>query len=168
MLVRATWRQPTALVRFADDAEVEEVVDDTGVVLPKAQVGRIRLPLVKGLAARPPAPGQPWAGDDLQTALRMVRLLGAKPYSAEIAWVDVANFGGRLSDREPAIRLRAEADNRQTDIRFGRLPMDDIFVEEPSNSVKFAWLDKFYQLHGTLAAVDWMDLRLSQLHVSTN
>lgn len=166
VLVRAEYRQPVALASCGDR---EEYIDDSGVVLPRSQVPTDRFyPHISGVVAAPPEPGRRWESPDLSAGLMMVSRLRREAYFNEITTIDVNNYDNRRNLSEPAIVLKAEANGSITDIRFGRLPIDDLAVGEPSTERKLGYLSSFYRKNGSLVGLRWLELRRDTLYVSEN
>jgi len=125
---------------------------------------------IEGAAYDPPAVGQAWAGEDVQDALRLVRMVRMRDYAREISVVDVRNFKNRISSTEPQIQLFAQrGKGPMTRIKFGRFPDPaGDYVVSPKR--KLAYLDSYFQQNGgQLAGLnESMDLRYDTLHVSPN
>ena len=171
VLVQAKFRRPFAFVAAAGGDELT-VVDPDGFVMPIA-ANRLRpeaLPTVRDVASKPPRPGRKWDGADLADGLRLLKLLQDRPYFNEIAVVDVRNFGGRISQLEPHLRMHArDNQGQQTDIRFGRFPAQDGLDYCVSPQRKLEYLDAYYQANGRIAGLNqYIDLRYDRLHVSVN
>jgi len=171
VLVRCEFRRPFALVRsLALPAQKLIPVDAEGVVLPvRPQLLRPGAFVIIGdVASRPPTPGQKWDAPDLADGLRLLKLICEKPYAKEITAIDVRNYNGRISPREPHLRIWAQVGRGlRTDIRFGRFPTgDDDYCVSPAR--KIAYLDKFYRDNGGRLAgqAAFLDLRFDKLHVS--
>jgi len=132
---------------------------------------RIHYVTIDGVASSPPPPGWAWPGDDLAAGLRLVHLVRARPYHAQITVIDVRNHAGRITKNEPDLRMYAQIGRgRPTDIRFGRFPAPGggDYVVSPQR--KMSYLDEYADRHGgRLAGVNsYLDLRFDQLHVSIN
>lgn len=184
VLVKAQWRKPVAIVKYGQDNGPEEYVDESGYILPKHQVRGLVLPRIVGVATQPPqidettaiqlANGNPdvarrlrqkWEGEDVQAGLTMIKTLSAKPYFNEIVVINVANHANRRSLAEPAIRLVAQRGDRVTDIKFGRLPINGLPMEEPSTQHKMWNLDSLAVNPGFGARASF-DLRLNDATIS--
>jgi hypothetical protein len=132
---------------------------------------RIHYVTIDGVTTGPPPPGWQWTGDDLAAGLRLVRLVNARSYRAQITLIDVRNHAGRITRNEPELRLYAQIGRgRPTDIRFGRFPAPcgGDYIISPQR--KLSYLDEYVAAHGgRLAGVNsYLDLRFDQLHVSIN
>jgi len=131
---------------------------------------RIHYVTIDGVAQKPPKDGVKFQSPDLQAALELIKLIRCRPYYAQIAVIDVRNFGCRISQNEPELRMVAQiGQGRATDIRFGRLPRSaaDCVV---SPRRKIWYLDDYADNHnGLLAGINsYLDLRYDYLHVSLN
>ena len=170
LLVSCEFRRPFALVRSATlPAEMLTPVDAEGVVLPLP--GRLlsanAFIVIGDVASRPPPPGEKWDAPDLADGLRLLKLICHKPYAKEITAIDVRNYNGRISPREPHLRIWAQVGRGlRTDIRFGRFPAGEDYCVSPAR--KIAYLDKFYRDNGGRLAgqAAFIDLRFDTLHVS--
>ena len=193
----ASYRKPLAKVRAGDRYEF---VDRDGVRLPAdeapqwisldsartavfidrseappdRQVARIHYVVIDGvdLAACPvPEVGRQWAAGDLRQGLKLVELVCSRPYANQVTAVDVRNHAGRISRREPYLRMYAQVGaGRATDIRFGRFPVPDGADYVVSPERKMSYLDAYVAEHnGRLAGLNsYLDLRHDELHVSIN
>jgi hypothetical protein len=125
-------------------------VPDRGV-----QVGRIHYILIDGVLNAPPRPGERWAGEDLQAGIRLARLLHSRRYWREVTWIDVSNYGWRVTPRtrrEPQLKFCAqEGKSRPTIVEFGRFPdAGGDWVVHPDRKIDN--LDQFVRRHaGQLA-----------------
>ncbi|MFW6132773.1 MAG: hypothetical protein ACOC8F_02665 [Planctomycetota bacterium] len=109
---------------------------------------RVHYFALRGIEATPPAPGEPWTGEDVEAGLRIVELLRDRPYRAQIAEIDVRNVRWRVTRSEPQIRLLArDRWGRRTEIVFGRFPHPDgDWVVTPHE--KMTKLDAYAGRHG--------------------
>jgi len=134
------------------------------------RVSRIHYIIIDGVQSPPPPVGRRWPGDDIAAGLRLIALIAAKPYAYQISAVDVRNYGGRLLEDQPHLRMYAQLGrNRPTDIRFGRFPRSDgDYNVRPAR--KLSYLDEYAADHGgRLAGINrYLDLRHDELHVSLN
>jgi len=126
---------------------------------------------IDGVAALAPPPGKRWPGDDLLAGLRLVQLVGTRPYYAQISLVDVRNHACRITKNEPELRMYAQVgQGKATDIRFGRFPAPGggDYIISPQR--KMSYLDDYVADHqGWLAGRhSYLDLRFDELHVSLN
>jgi hypothetical protein len=192
--VSAEIRRPAAMVRYRGK---HCFVDRAGVLLPTGEVPRWRLAeggryvyyvdrdampvdapaealhyiLIDGVEAKPGRPGQVWPGEDLQAGLRLIDLVGRRPYVREITVVDVRNHDKRISDVEPELRMYAQVgQGMPTDIRFGRFPRPNggDYVVSPQR--KLMHLDQYVADHGgRLAGMNsYIDVRYDELRTSWN
>ncbi len=193
--VRARFRQPVAKIAYQGRTYLTDV---EGVVLPLGQMPRwavrntdvevsyflhrdaapqpgeavrIHYVVIEGLEQPAPAVGAVWPGADLAQGLRLVRLVGTRPYANQIAVVDVRNHARRISKSEPELRMYAQqGQGRPTDIRFGRFPHPDggDWVISPARKIKY--LDDYVtDQNGRLAGVhSYIDVRFDELRVSLN
>jgi hypothetical protein len=125
---------------------------------------------IEGVAVEPPAIGKQWKSDDLADGLKLVRLIGGRPYARQIATIDVRNFAGRVSRAEPHLRMYAQAEGGAvTDIRFGRfsVPGGD-YIIPPERKIQY--LEDYAKSHnGQLAGFNsYIDLRYDELRISMN
>ena len=109
--------------------------------------------------------------DDLLAGLRLVQLVGTRPYYAQISLVDVRNHACRITKNEPELRMYAQVgQGKATDIRFGRFPAPGggDYIISPQR--KMSYLDDYVADHqGWLAGRhSYLDLRFDELHVSLN
>ena len=97
--IDADWRVPTAVVR-RDTSDY--LVGRRGEILPiifprdgsplKAIVGASKEPLMQGGR---PAVGQIWPGADVQAGLELLTLISARPWSEQVAAIDVSEYTSR-------------------------------------------------------------------------
>jgi len=124
--------------------------------------------LIDGAAQPAPPVGQPWRGQDVASALKLVRLLARRPYTNQITVVDIRNHAGRISPTKAHLRMYAQLRRGgATDIYFGRFPRPGgDFVVSPAR--KLSYLDEYVARHrGRLAGLNaYLDLRYDELHVS--
>jgi len=136
----------------------------------RAAARRIHYVTIDGVRKTPPPPGWKWPAKDLDTGLRLVKLVSARPYYAQITVIDVRNYACRITRNEPEVRMYAQIGRgRPTDIRFGRFPEpgSDVVV---SPQRKIWYLNDYAATHsGRLAGINtYLDLRYDNLHVSVN
>ncbi|MBN1554407.1 MAG: hypothetical protein JXA11_06655 [Phycisphaerae bacterium] len=192
--VRAQYRQPIA--RVSREGRMY-YVDGRGVILPYSQTPkfavkdgddvkyfvhrdavpshlmpiRIHYIAVEGVEAPPPAVGQAWEGEDLAQGLRLVRLLGTRPWANQISVVDARNHARRISESEPELCIYAQQGRgKPTEIRFGRFPHPDGGDWVISPARKMRYLDDYVQdQNGRLAGIhSYIDVRFDELRVSLN
>lgn len=102
VLVNLVYRSPLALVRTTDGYAL---VASDGVRLPglylEHQLAHVQLPVIVGVSAASPKPGQPWPGEDLRAGLNLVSLLAGEDFAGQIMAYDVSGRDqhGRLTAR---------------------------------------------------------------------
>jgi hypothetical protein len=102
----------------------------------------LHYPLIDGVQSIPPQLGRTWNSPDLHDGLRLYAEIIKKPYANQITVYDVRNFGRRISDTEPELRMSAQAGlGRVTDIRFGRWAKPGDFVIPVAR--KMEYLDEY-------------------------
>ena len=102
----------------------------------------LHYPLIDGVQSTPPQLGAIWNTPDLHDGLRLYAEIIKKPYANQITVYDVRNFGRRISDTEPELRMSAQAGpGRVTDIRFGRWAKPGDFVIPVAR--KMEYLDEY-------------------------
>ncbi len=154
LVIEARWRRPVALVesrlyKFYVDAEL--------VALDFVAVSNLPIVRIKGLSvptSMPPA-GQVWQRDDAAAAVTILVKLQQmdetvtpqKPLLYEIDSIDVSNFEGRKSRRQPHIVLYTKDD---TEIIWGaEFGTWQRYLEAPDDE-KLAKLYSYYEEFGTL------------------
>lgn len=143
VVVEGVWAVPFALVA---DASGEHLVDTKGRLLPRtyaAGQGPALLRISGVTGARPTECGAPWTGSDLQAALEMAALMGQKPWSNQIAAIDVGTYA-----QDGIVRLRTE---RGCELIWGRSPGSEGAAEVPALQ-KLAALQYLYDRLGRLDA----------------
>jgi hypothetical protein len=136
--VDCEYRAPVALVKWNDRYTL---VDNEGTVLPEqfteAEVprivygadGKMNIRVIEGVTHKPGSPGQVWPGADVAAGLELVQLLYNQPYADDILKVNVANFQGRRSPRDPQLTLITRF-TPATELRWGRpVSAKDAFIE---------------------------------------
>jgi hypothetical protein len=149
------------------------LVDEQGVYLPlRVPVRRIGefastrpsspcIFLLEGVGQPPPAVGQIWPGQDLQSGLRLASLLTHCVWREQIRAISLVNHGGRQSPAEPHVRLLLDG----SEVRWGRGPGEEMGVEIPA-AQKIALLQGLYAEHGRLdAGRTHVDVRFSRTDV---
>ncbi len=142
--VHAQYRTPTALLHTRNGYHL---IDNEGVrllELPYAQRPQTNLPVIAGVAHAAPALGEPWAGDDVQAALNLVRMLETRPYFDQIDAIDVSE-----RDRRGRIRMRIQATNGG-EIAWG-FPPGEENVTERDAAFKLANIDEHYRRFNVIA-----------------
>lgn len=149
--VEAAWREPLAMVERGGRAYL---VDTGGVRLPLEsaadQVDRQQWLVVRGLSEPvPQRAGEPWRGEDMQAALKMVKFLetatvnGLLPCRAAIRAIDLSNYRYRLDRVNGDIKLIIA--NTDTYVIWGLTPTHESDIEPPA-----MWkLDVLNRLHET-------------------
>jgi len=161
--ISGRWRKPIAVVTAGKN---KFFLDSNLVVLDYMPIDNLSVVTVTGLEfdKRPPIPGEVWRGDDLAAGLavlsRMERMDTAvcpnKPLLREIDRIDVDNFNGRRKKTEPHIVLYTK-DNIQI-IWGAEIGAWQRHLESPDDD-KLAKLYTYYQQHGTLSDVKYINLR---------
>ena len=168
VVVDAEYRAPAVLLR---ESGYYRVVGRDGHKLPlrygSDQIDRVatdgeggvRIREVIGVAAPAPDLGDLWAGDDLEAALEMDRLLAAEPWGRLVQTIDVRNHGGRLEPSAPQIVLWT---TEGTALRWGRAPGDEDPLIEATTQRKLENVGLMYA-RSERTRIDygcpWVDLR---------
>lgn len=142
------FREPAAYVAMGRTCYL---VDSEGVRLPGEYAVEdcesSRLLMIRGVAETQPDVGQPWIGDDLSSGLRLVSMLYQQPFRDQVASINVENFGGRVSPRQPHLVM---ATNRPgSRIWWGRPPNDENGIENTARQ-KLALLQQLYSEYGRI------------------
>ena len=142
--VHAEYRRPVALVQVSDGYHL---VDGQGVRLPglylEHQLDELGLPVLVGIAAAVPAPGQAWPGRDVHGGLALVGLLEAEPYMDQVSAID-------LSRRDRRGRARLVLRTRTGGmVRWGLPPGGEQSVE-PDAATKKQRLAELYRRRGQI------------------
>ena len=173
--ISGQWRKPIALVTTdpprPPSGQVEAgknkfYLDTDLVVLDYVPLKNLSVVTVSGLefAKKTPTPGEVWQGEDLAAGLavlnRMERMDATvspkKPLLSEVNRIDVGNFDGRRNKKEPHIVLFTK-DNTQI-IWGAEIGTWQRHLESPDDD-KLAKLYTYYQQHGTLSGVKYINLR---------
>lgn len=143
--IRAKYRRPRALVQtdgwFA-------LVDGYGVRLPGRYPYSEAVPLIQGVAAPAPKPGEAWNAPDLKDGLKIVDLLVEEPFADQVTAVLVHNHQGRVNPH--AAHLELATDRAGGRILWGSAVGEEI--EENSAAQKLAIIRRNYELHGRIDA----------------
>ena len=153
--VHATFREPVALVMSPRRREVAtdylqktdalHLVDARGVRLPSDSLGTrdvpyrpeharaLDLPVIVGVSAPSPRPGQVWQGADVQAGIKLAMLLRSEPYAHQIAAFDV-------SGRDRFNRVRLAMHTRAGGTVWWGLPPGEKQASEPDAVIKRRWL----------------------------
>lgn len=164
------YRTPTALVASRG---MYILVDGEGVRLPEqfpatglpqlmfASDGRVIIRIIEGVTALPPyQPGERWVGDDLQAGLDLAKLLYGRAVAEDVYRINVANFRGRRSAREPQIVL---VTRYGTEVRWGE-PVRQTFHAELSPVEKMERMARILRQYGRIdAGRPWIDIRLEKV-----
>jgi hypothetical protein len=160
------YRVPVALVAWED---YYWLVDGEAVKLPEQYTaeqlgriitgsdGRLNIRVITGVRHPPVESGRTWPGEDLASALALVKVLHGRTYAEEIVRVDVSNFAGRRSIKDAQIVLGTKYN---TEIRWGQ-PVNprDFFIEVPASRK----LERLAQIKAQYGRVDanqpWIDIR---------
>lgn len=166
------YRSPIALVKYADHYTL---VDNEGTVLPEqftesevprivyGSDGKMNIRVIDGVAHKPSSPGQKWPGPDLTAGLELVQLLYGQPYAEDILKVNVANFQGRQTPKNPHLTLVTRF-TPATELRWGRpVSAKDAFIEV-APAQKLNYLASVYaKYHRVDAGQPWLDLRFDHI-----
>jgi hypothetical protein len=161
--ISGRWRKPIAVVT-ADKSKF--FLDADLVVLDYVPLKDLSVVTVSGLefAKKTPTPGEVWQGEDLAAGLAVLNKIermdatvsAKKPLLREIDRIDVGNFDGRRNKREPHIVLYTKTN---TQIIWGaEIGAWQRHLESPDDD-KLAKLYTYYQQHGTLSDVKYINLR---------
>ena len=177
----AEWRSPAAWVRMAgDNGPMLCLIDADGVRLPGdyqlSDRGKsnlmvltgIDLPTVEG-KGKVPLPGERWTagtsdqmGEDFLAGMKLVKLLEAQPFAAQIDAVDMSNFNGRKDARGPWIVLNTiwtAADGTPRVVQWGR-PVGEEKYYEVQAAAKVRALNDIYLRYNRIdAGRDYVDIR---------
>jgi len=122
------------------------LVGEDGVRLPKTYtrwpLPSLAVPLLTGVCAAPPSPGEAWAEKSVTDAVQIVRKLQASDVirrGVNITAVDVSNFTGRINRTRSEFRVLAE---NNCVIDWGRAPGTTAPGELPAEE-KVAKLERF-------------------------
>ncbi len=194
VIVRAKFRKPFARVPFEGSMVY---FDEKGYVLPSqfvpiwegqshnptrktAYINRYHAPgkaslihyiTIKGVGIVPPVAGQKWDTDDLQTGIKMIKLIKTKKYAYQITVADVSNHAKRVSDTAPELVYYAQIGrDKRTTIRFGSFPHPDGGDWVVPLKRKLQYLDEYVRRNnGRLAGKnEYIDLRYDDLIISIN
>jgi len=167
--IRGRWRTPLAIVSHR---QKEFYISSDLVVLDYVPIPELHFVRLTGL--KPPTgnpkPGDTWQGDDLAAALviltRIERmdyaLMLEKPLLHEIDSVDVGNFEGRKSTRQPHVLLYSK---EKTQIIWGAELGAWARHLEATDEEKLAKLFAYYEEYGTFSGVKYINLRDPQQYV---
>ena len=161
--VKAHWRKPIALLQ-KDSCQF--YVDDDLVVLDYIAMPQLPIVEVKGVAVeQPPRPGERFDRNDLAAAVELIALLDRAdtqfapktPLLEQISSIDVSNYKGRKSAKEPHIILNTKGD---TQIIWGAEIGEWAKYLEAKDEQKLAKLYSYYMEYGSLSdGVKYINLR---------
>lgn len=142
------FREPAAYVAMGRTCYL---VDNEGVRLPGEYAVEdcetSALLMIRGVAEPQPDVGRHWNGDDLSSGLRLVSMLYQQPFRDQVTSINVENFGGRISPRQPHLVM---ATNRPgSRIWWGRPPNDENGIENTARQ-KLALLQQLYSEYGRI------------------
>lgn len=143
--VRCTYRRPAALVQCGASFYL---IDENCVRLPGRYANDSTLPLIQGVGAPPPAPGETWRGQDVRAGLRVAQIVFDEPFASQITAVLVHNYGGREDPR--AAHLLLATDRAGGRIIWGSAPGEEI--EENDVKAKLRALRSNYRRFGRVDA----------------
>ena len=155
--IAGRWRKPIARIEIEEDAS-RIYVDGDLVVLDYMPMPHLPIVEITGVGLSVvPLPGQTFDQEDLAAGVALIELLhrmDAKvtpdnPLLEHIASIDVSNFKGRASGREPHIVFRTKAD---TPIVWGAELGEWAKYLESTDQQKLAKLYTHYSEFGSLSA----------------
>lgn len=165
------YRVPGALVKWGG---YYWLVDRDGYKLPEqytprdvpkvvmSEDQRINIRIIEGVRRPPPEVGLKWPGEDLAAGLDMAAALAYRPYTEQILKINVANFGGRINDKDAHLVL---VTRYGSEIRWGRPPADRESFEIPAGQ-KLEYLQRVYQQFGRVdARQPWIDVRFDSMRI---
>jgi hypothetical protein len=129
--------RPFAVVR---DRDGDHLIDASGRRLPRSfrtTEGPEELAVITGAHFPRSEPGDSWRGADLTAALNVMKLIDMRPWSGQIAQID-------LDSRDAEIVLITDVGAR---IIWGSAPGQEAALE-PTEKRKLAFLDKAYESRG--------------------
>jgi hypothetical protein len=161
--VKARWRKPVALLH---KDSIQFYVDGDLVVLDYIAMPHLPIVEVKGVAVeQPPKPGERFDRGDLAAAVELISLLDRAdaqfspktPLLEQIARVDVSNYKGRKSAKEPHIILNTKGD---TQVIWGAEIGEWARHLEAKDEQKLAGLYAYYKKFGSLSTdVKYINVR---------
>ncbi len=155
--VKARWRKPVAVIDVPED-RAKIYVDTDLVVLDYLPMSHLPIPEIKGVELKMvPRPGQVFDQQDLAAGVGLVVLLHRmdaqvtpkNPLLEHVASIDVRNFNGRKTAREPHITLRSKDG---TQIIWGAEIGEWSKQLEAKDEQKLAKLYAYYRDYGSLSA----------------
>ena len=100
--------------------------------------------VIRDVEAAPPQPGEPWPGEDLAAALRLVRGLAGRVAAGALKSVSVDNYNGRRNPATPHLVLHTRYAAGEPEVRWGSAPGEER-VFEATFSHKLEQLDRFHE-----------------------
>ncbi len=168
--VDCEYRVPLALVHWKDyywlvDSEGVKLPEQfTEKQLPQVVTGRdqkLQFRVIEGVHNPPVESGKKWPGEDLASGLELARYLYGQSFAQEIARIDVANFGGRVNQKEAQLVLVTQ---RGSEIRWGRPVNAKDFFVEVSTAQKLNYLERIWKQYGRVDANQpWIDIRFDKI-----
>ena len=150
LVIRCEFRKPFAAV---NSGGFFVRVDDEAIVLPD----RLLLSRVKtiiGVRSEAPEAGQLWDSPELLAAVQLLRLIDGRPFSREIAVVDVSNYDGRRKRSKPHIVLLTD---ERSELRWGRAIGAEGRIEVNSMQ-KLQHLEALFTEYGSLNKILYVRL----------
>lgn len=147
--VSGSWKVPAAAVRIDGPGPtggglMDQLISSAGELLPpRYPVDRSGMKVVLGVTAKPPAPGQPFPGPEVQAGLRLLSFVSTLRQSEQIVAVDVSEYAVGKS-----LTLVTELGNK---IVWGG-GVDEFSPGQPPARVKLARLAEVAVKHGRLDA----------------
>lgn len=141
--ISARYRLPVASVPMGTGVAL---VDALGTRLPGTYAHQPSWPVIVGVRANAPPPGEVWSGADLQAALDLLAVLGHEEFLPQVAGIDVRNFDGRVDGLLPHIDLLTDRAGGR--IRWGSAIGRE--VEENTPAQKIALLRTNYHQTGRI------------------
>jgi len=154
-------REPAAFVRLPD---ASHAVDAEAVCLPLAYARwdheQRPLPLIFGVKAEPPQPGQRWTDPGTLAALAVIHALATEPaLLRQVHFLDVSNLDGVIDPQRSEVLLFTR---RRVRIAWGRAPNTTRFGE-PSVPCKLARLRRHLSRPAVLSeGASSIDLRFPE------
>lgn len=137
--IDATFLSPAAVI---EDTHGQVVVDASGRPLPSgcrlSQQQHV-ITIINPRASRPTRARQPWRGDDVAAALRLVPILEHRPWTGQIRSIDLSRF-----DRDGTLSLITDED---TTMIWGSAPGEETPLEALADR-KIHRLDESHRTHG--------------------
>ena len=153
----------SALIAAIQRNEKTFLIDPEGVVLPYADI-HCHLVRIEGAGNYLPDPGQAVQAKDLIAAVdvltKIIQMDEQLPVEdqlwSELAVLNVANFEGRINQRDPHITLYTQ---RFTEIRWGAAVGRSVPYHEAGFKYKLSTLYRTYKKFGSLDSLLYVDLR---------